>query len=289
MTVTQPISYLVNLERAVDRLEYVRDELARLVPGMALCRVRAIDIRAESWSPPKRYQAGRWRSDRWALGPSDMEIFASHADGWRRIAKSGVPGIVLEDDLLFSEHFGSALESLDASRPRGIVKLDGVAKPILLGEAKALGEGFSLRAINTIAPSCAAYWIDPNTAGALFDTHRIERTVDDFLFDPYPQDRGARGHGQPVFQIEPAVAVQGQFGRFRDAAREFPDCVRGTVRSDVSLRKKPGEIAGPLPYRIWKEARRWRARWRDRQREAAILSVGGRLGPPMSPDDLIWT
>jgi GR25 family glycosyltransferase involved in LPS biosynthesis len=39
------------------------------------------------------------------FSPSDIEIFKSHIDCWKKISLSGEVGIVLEDDLIFFKEF----------------------------------------------------------------------------------------------------------------------------------------------------------------------------------------
>lgn len=280
-------AYLINLDRARDRRDYILSELSRLLPDMTVERAMCVDIKAKDWAPPSFVKPGRWNSDRWSLTPSDIEIFRSHIDCWEKIAASGQPGLVLEDDLLFANDFGRVVQQLEHKGIRGIVRLDAVQTSLVLGTPQPIGDGCVLTPAKSLAASAAAYMLDPQTAAALVRDVRIERTVDDFLFDPTPKDRGARGHGLPIMQMEPAVAIQAQFGSFSGAEREIPEFLKMTKRTDVKTRKDRSYIGPPL-YRLRKELLRFAYRFRLSGRIKSAEQQGGRWGIPALHADLSW-
>ena len=108
--------YLINLERSIDRRSHMLSELAKFLPEIPIERALCRDIKNTDWSMPEGIQPGYWKSDRWALGPSDIEIFRSHIDCWKKISESGQIGIVLEDDLIFSENFQDFIEILKVEK-----------------------------------------------------------------------------------------------------------------------------------------------------------------------------
>ena len=279
--------FLINLDRAPDRRAHMLSELSRLLPDIEVQRALCVDIKAPDWTPPAEFTPGRWMSDRWDLPASDIEIFRSHMDCWKRIAASGQPGLVLEDDLLFSDDFGRIASELMANAPKGIVRLDAVATPMLRRTGTATDGGYQLNQIKTLAPSAAAYVVDPDTAADMAATARIERTVDDYLFDPDPAARGARGHTHPIYQIEPAVAVQAQFGSYADSSRDIPDFLKATKRTDARTRKDR-RFSGPLLYRLRKEI----LRMRHRKKAAAEIKKADqskyRWGRPDLNKQLRW-
>ncbi|WP_171181211.1 glycosyltransferase family 25 protein [Ruegeria sp. HKCCD8929] len=280
-------AYLINLERAQDRHDYILSELSRLLPDIKVERALCIDIKVSGWKPPSFVKPGRWKSDRWSLTPSDIEIFRSHLDCWEKIAASGRPGLVLEDDLLFADDFGRVAGHLEQSGIHGIVRLDAVQSPLILGKPAPSVDGYSLTPALSLTASAAAYLLDPQSAASLARDARIERTVDDFLFDPTPKDRGARGHGLPILQLEPAIAIQAQFGSFSSADREIPEFLKMTKRTDVKTRKDRS-YTGPLLYRLRKEVLRFAYRFRRAGRIKKIEKKGGRWGMPMLHPDLQW-
>jgi len=281
------IAYLINLDRASDRRDYMIEELSRLLPNMPVERAMCIDIKSADWVRPSFVQSGRWKSDRWSLGPSDIEIFRSHIDCWQKIAASGETGLVLEDDLLFSKKFGHAIKQLETAQLQGIVHLDGTGQPLILRNATTHLIDFSLCPVGTITASAAAYILNPKTAATLIENAKIERTVDDYLFDPTPSDRGTDGHGLPIFQLEPIVTIQAQFGTFADPVRLVPEFIKATKRVDANKRRDP-KIIGPRLYRLRKEMLRALYRHRLAQRKRSTISKGGRWAVPELCYDLRW-
>lgn len=279
--------YLINLDRAVDRREHMMQELSRLTPDLDVERALCVDIKAEGWSAPSSIKPGRWKSDRWSLSSSDIEIFRSHIDCWEKIAASGEAGLILEDDLLFAESFTDAIGSLRKNNPLGIIHLDATPTPFLMGAIEQQMGGFTLRAIESLTASAAAYYMCAETASRLIENVDIERTVDDFLFDPTPSDRGARGHGLPILQLEPIVAVQAQFATYSKAERAVPSFLEVTKRDDVSSRKNR-EFVGPLPYRLRKEILRSLYRPRLKKRIQSATLDGGRWDSAELPEDFTW-
>lgn len=278
---------LINLDRAGDRRDHMMKELSRLVPDVLVERAMCIDVKAPGWSVPAFVIPGRWRSDRWSLGPSDIEIFRSHIDCWEKIAASGEAGVVLEDDLLFSDDFASAILKLKAAQVRGIVRLDGVGRRLILGKAETHLDSFTLCPVGSLAASAGAYMLDPKTAAELVGKARIERTVDDYLFDPTPSDRGARGHGLTILQLEPVIAIQAQFGKFANPMREVPSFLETTKRVDAQKRKSR-VFLGPWPYRVRKEMLRALYRRHLSRRIQSAISNGGRWAAPDLCPDLSW-
>ncbi len=246
-----------------------------------------VDIKAPGWAAPTFVRPGRWKSDRWSLGPSDIEIFRSHIDCWEKIAASGEAGVVLEDDLLFSDDFARAISELKAVQVRGLVRLDGINRPQILKKAVMHLDKFTLCPVGSLVASAAAYMLDPKTAAELVAKVKIERTVDDYLFDPTSSDRGAKGHNLTILQLEPIVTVQAQFGKYADQRREVPHFLKTTKRVDAPKRKSRIYL-GPWPYRVRKEILRAIYRRRLSQRIEGVISNGGRWDKPDLCADLIW-
>lgn len=279
--------YLINLERSVDRRNHMFSELSKLAPGITINRAACRDIKDANWSIPKDIQKGRWSSDRWALSPSDIEIFKSHIDCWKKISLSGEIGIVLEDDLIFSKSFTKIIESLKTKNLNGIIRLDGVNLPLLMSKPVTISNEFSISKVNSIAASAAAYAVDSNTAEKLISNIRVERTLDDYLFDPKPSDRGARGHLLPIYQIEPITLVQAQFGNYSDKSSKIPDFLKITKRVDVK-RRRSKSLRGPILYRFKKQILRMVYKNRLKKYKKDITNKGGEWKVPTLSNDLTW-
>lgn len=279
--------YLINLERSVDRRNHMLSELSELAPGITITRAACRDIKDANWSIPKDIKKGRWSSDRWALSPSDIEIFKSHIDCWKKISLSGEIGIVLEDDLIFSKSFTKIIESLKTKNLNGIIRLDGVNLPLLMSKPITISNEFSISKVNSIAASAAAYAVDSYTAEKLISNIRVERTLDDYLFDPKPSDRGARGHMLPIYQIEPITLVQAQFGNYSDKSSKIPDFLKITKRVDVK-RRRSKFLQGPILYRFKKQILRMVYKNRLKKYKKDITNKGGEWKVPTLSNDLSW-
>ena len=279
--------YLINLERSIDRRSHMFSQLAKFLPEIPIERALCKDIKNTDWSMPEGIQPGYWKSDRWALAPSDIEIFRSHIDCWKKISESGQIGIVLEDDLIFSENFQDFIEILKVENLDGIIRLDGVNLPLLIDKYIKTNNKFSISKVNSIVASAAAYALDPVTAEKLVANVKVERTVDDYLFDPTPKDRGAKGHGLPIYQLEPIIVVQAQFGTYSDVSRKAPAFLEVTKRVDVKHRKLRS-LQGPMLYRFKKEIIRIIYKYRLKKRKKNILANMGEWSKPLLSKDLTW-
>jgi hypothetical protein len=129
--------------------------------------------------------------------------------------------------------------------------------------------------------------LDSGTAAKLAADARTERTLDDYLFDPYPSERGASGHGLDIFQLEPVIALQGQFGTFNSPSRDMPDFLLVTKRIDVASRKNK-EFRGPFLYRLKKEFLRAKHRRAQATRVHDVLAKGGTHRTIETAFDLRW-
>lgn len=279
--------YLINLERSVDRRSHMIKELEKLIPNVSINRALCVDIKNANWTMPDNIRPGRWSSDRWALSPSDVEIFRSHMDCWKKISKSGQMGIILEDDLLFSNDFGQVIKILENENLTGIVRLDGVNLPLIINKPTKITENITISKIDSIAASAAAYSLDPITATNLLLKAKVVRTVDDYLFDPATVSKGAKGHGLPIYQIEPIITVQAQFGIYSDKSHKIPEFLKLTKRVDVKSRKSRS-LSEPILYRFKKEIIRIIYRYRLKSLKKDNINNGGACRVPRLSKDLSW-
>ncbi|MDB4045793.1 glycosyltransferase family 25 protein [Amylibacter sp.] len=279
--------YLINLETSSDRRAHMYNELKRLVPTIQIKRALCVDIKNNDWSTPKNIKPGKWQSDRWALGPSDIEIFRSHQYCWNKIAASKEMGIILEDDLLFSNNFPKILKFLTKLKINGIFKLDGVNLPLLINKPTMISENVQISKFKTIAVSAAAYAIDPQTAKELSGLAKINRTVDDYLFDPAQTSRNAQRHCLPIFQVEPVCAAQAQFGAYFDKTRQIPSFLEVTKRADAKSHKSR-LLSGPILYRFKKEIIRTIYKYKLQKYKKNIIAKNSSWRSPRLSKDLVW-
>ena len=120
--------YVISLDRAPERREHMRAQMARF--GLAHEIVRAVDGREPIEGLERIYDRRRrqrtYGSD---LTPAEIACCLSHLEACRRIAESeaGI-GLVLEDDVVLSDAVAPVLADLAGLAPRGfdVVRLAGL-------------------------------------------------------------------------------------------------------------------------------------------------------------------
>lgn len=274
MTRQIPI-FAINLDRAPERMGFIRRQFDAVGLESALIRFPAQDAQDRSFSAPG-YAPGNWR-DRWSLRRSEQGVFESHRGVWERIATGAADGgVVCEDDILISSKLPDALDDLDFDR-HGIVKLDGFSAVRRYGPAIDMGR-FSVRGILEPVPSAACYALSLEAARRLLaDSERYCTTLDDFVFKRRP--------GLTPVQLFPAVAVQGMCVTATNAARVPEPVLQSEREAGETSRDRTDK--GPRLYRLAKEGRRtgeslWRIFGADRRLRAA----GGLIASPVLASDL---
>jgi len=112
----EPTVYYINLDRSQDRLENMlkQEKKTKLV----FKRITAIDGKELSHQD-KKEQCTAFA--RYFCTPSIIGCFLSHRKAWQEIAKSGAPGVVLEDDCVlrkdFSERVREILDEINVKEP----------------------------------------------------------------------------------------------------------------------------------------------------------------------------
>lgn len=189
--------YVINLDRAIDRLAAVTVEFSRI--GVAFERVAGVDARAGAPFA--------------ALPLTEAEVccFLSHRRCWEIIADGPDQyGVVFEDDVVFSHDAGSMLVDdswvpLDAD----LVKIETFYNRVRVGSRHTPAKnGYSVtRLFGQHLGSCG-YLISKGAARRLLkSTMRLKAPVDVALFSP-GQMTSARNN---IYQLMPALCVQALF------------------------------------------------------------------------------
>ena len=120
--------FLINLDRAVDRLAAMQHKLGRI--GLYAERVSALDGAVIEFPIPDfnevafRFKHGRWRN------PAEVGCYLSHIECARRLLASNSEfALVLEDDLEFSGDFAELLDAaLQQNEKWDILRLSTVSR-----------------------------------------------------------------------------------------------------------------------------------------------------------------
>lgn len=198
-------AYVINLDRAADRLEHVRREFDRY--GLEFVRVSAVDkiLIADDELHERELTTGRpWSK-------SQMAVLRSHMAVWKLIAEGSHPsGAVFEDDVHFTPNI---VKALDAVRPlpdeADLVRCETTLQSMRL-ERKPIFEadGLALHRTRHGAWGAAAYILRRGTAERLLAAPEIQLApIDWMLF----HDSCAVARSLNVLQYVPAPSVQDQY------------------------------------------------------------------------------
>jgi glycosyl transferase, family 25 len=210
--------YLINLDRHLDRLAHMREQLARI----AFERVEAID---GTNHPPTTQGLSRY----------ELACLESHRIGWRRFL-SGLDrhACFLEDDLHIWPTF-SALVSDAAWIPKDAhsVKLDTYFQEVKLGDKRAVFDGRQVARLYTRHQSSAAYLLTREGAARYLELTANPSLPADYSLFP----RNPRRIGLCIYQLIPAIAIQDHLRRPEDGARAFATAMAAGGRSEPQPRR----------------------------------------------------
>ncbi|QOF71264.1 glycosyltransferase family 25 protein [Aminobacter sp. SR38] len=193
--------FVINLERETGRLGWMTTAFRRM--GLGFERFSAIDKTALDDDIINRLVLRNHHN--WS--PGEVACFMSHIAVWRRIAEgSDRHAVVLEDDVYFSRDAADFLSD-DAWIPAGVdlIKLETTLNPVLVGRRGGKIKTHRLLPLYSFHNGAATYAISRRLAAQLVtQASRIDRPVDDFLFD-------MTRHETPCWQLSPAISIQEMF------------------------------------------------------------------------------
>jgi glycosyl transferase family 25 len=186
-------AYLINLDRATERLATFRQQAERI--GLAFERIPAVDAATIVAVPPGMF-------------PPAVACFASHRVAWQKLVDGDEAWCaVFEDDVHLSPDVVGLLAD-ERWIPRGaaLIKLETFSYPIKVRrKGVAVGSRRQLHELLTYHCGTGGYVIGRDCARKLLAvTAGMERPVDDVMFDPAV----ARALDLAVLQLVPAVCVQ---------------------------------------------------------------------------------
>lgn len=159
-------TWVINLDRAPDRLARVREQLERL--RMPFTRLPAVDARA--FTPQQRAlldEAAFHRRHGMTPLPGELGCYLSHIEVMRRFLASGAgAALVLEDDVRLHDTLPAVVTALMAQRDRwDVVKLSAVhsGTPVAVAD---LGQGHALAVMLSKCTGSSAYLMNRRAAEA---------------------------------------------------------------------------------------------------------------------------
>jgi glycosyl transferase family 25 len=198
-----PHIYLINLDRDTERLAYMANQLAAL--GLPFDRVSAVHGTAmPDWLRP--FFLDTDGDIPTGLSPGEVGCYASHLMLMRRIAESGEPALVLEDDIRIEPELPELLRRIHLLPPGwDIVRLSN-STSLRSFPVASLHEQYRAVKYSRVPPSTGAYLISPDGARK-FLAYRGTRHL------PVDQDlRRTWEHGLATYGILPCPVVRDAFG-----------------------------------------------------------------------------
>jgi len=234
---------VINLDRSPDRLQHMRTVFGE--QGLAFERVPAIDAKTLSEAEIARWRQGT--PNFYELGSGEVGCFLSHRKCWEMAAANPEPFTVICEDDIFLGRNAAAVLSDHRWIPAhaGIVKLEASRHKVLLGKDKAAEiDGRSLHLLLRDFTAAGCYLVSRQCAARLVAaTETFCDPVDQYLFN----GNLPHSHGEPVFQLVPAVAIQEFFLR-NPSDMTLGSALRGERRAKrrTGFEKIRREIARPF-------------------------------------------
>ncbi len=186
---------IINLARSTERMNFQRSQMAAL--GLACRRVEAVTADKAAQARPKSYWE-RWERP---MRPAERACLLSHVAAWERVAETGRPALILEDDAVLSRRVPAVLAALEAMPGLDHVTLEVRKRRKLLGRAaRPVVPGVVLRQLYQDRSGAAAYVLSPLGAAKLLARAERGGALADALI--------CRSYELESWQVEPACAVQ---------------------------------------------------------------------------------
>ena len=221
-------AYLINLDRAADRLAHMRREFAAV--GLEFERVPAIDGATLGADIVEDFRRNRTESKPDGWMPPEIGCFLGHFETWTRVAQGADEwAAVFEDDVHLSKDVSALLATTDwIPSNADIVRLEGNRSMRLAnGRALKVAPGRKVYRALSGTPGSAGYVLSRDIAAWLLEVPpRLHSIPDVFLFKPKVS---AVARKLRRYQIVPALCIQDEvLHRGRNAQMKSEIRVRNT-------------------------------------------------------------
>ncbi|MGN7869777.1 glycosyltransferase family 25 protein [Paracoccus sp. 22332] len=174
--------FLINMDRAPDRLAAMRDKLARA--DLPFCRIVGVDGRALTYPIPEFSERGYRLLHGRRTSPAEIGCYLSHVAAARAFLESDADlALILEDDVSFQPDFLDTLDRAAMHRDLwNLLRLTTVNRGRRF-RARDLGKGWSLAITLTREKGAGAYVIDRRAAEWIATDLLPMRLAFDIAFD----------------------------------------------------------------------------------------------------------
>jgi glycosyl transferase, family 25 len=253
-------SYLINLDRSPERLQFFTGQAAR--SGFAFERIAAVDGRQMSDAERARVVSPQYEFQ--PLNPGEIAVFMSHRVAWQRLLDSGeARAAVFEDDVVLSARSGVLLQALgQADWTADLVKLETTDRRVVLQAPTVHLDGHAvLRPLCSWHGGAAGYVIRREAAARLLQaTWPLADPVDQVLFNPMSRISASLR----LLQLCPALCIQkdildkGQAG--------------GAFATTIDRHQTRGRL---IRHGVWIDLKRAWTKHRERARRGRLARMPG--------------
>ena len=252
---------VINLARSAERMAFQRRQLSAL--GLAGERLEAVAAEEASSRRPESY----WQGWERPLRPAERACLLSHVAAWERIAATGRPALVLEDDAVLSRRVPALLAALDTLPGLDHVTLEVRGRRKLLGdETRPVAAGLRLVRLWQDRTGAAAYVLWPSGADKLLARAEGGAALADAMI--------CRAQELSSWQAEPACAIQ------LDRCARYGLPVPLETRSTIDGEGRPDGTPGQRLRRI---ASQLRMGWR----QLSLIGRATRREVALDPADFL--
>ena len=219
--------YIINLDKDVHRLIWMEQQLA--AQKLQYSRIAAVNGHQRQGGHQDLYRSNSLRSN---LGAAETGCFQSHANAWRRIAKSpSEHAVVLEDDVHISDDFGDLIRSISVDPNEFCIhKLETYCAYVTMERRPSYAaRNRKAHILETNHGGAGAYILNKRTASRLLGyLDSFQGALDTELFDP--QRRTIKN--LKIYQWSPAPCVQDFLMEKSEYKKGFVSNI-GMERADV--------------------------------------------------------
>lgn len=198
------LSFLINLDRSLERLEFFTEQASRL--GVTFERISAVDGRLLSAEQLQQAVADRFEFQ--PLNRGEIGLFMSHKLAWQKLVDSGEPhAAVFEDDVVLSPRMKAVMQSIDGElRDFDVIKLETTLRRVVCRRAEQrLSCGNTLRQLLSWHGGTAGYVVSAGCARRLLKLReKLADPIDQVMFNPM----SAVSSQLRILQLEPAACIQ---------------------------------------------------------------------------------
>jgi glycosyl transferase family 25 len=246
-------SYLINLDRSTERLEFFTRQAELL--GIPIERISAVEGRR--LSPEDLASAVSATFEFQPINAGEIGLFMSHKLAWQKLLASGEPhAAVFEDDAVMAPTMKSVMKAIDLEvADFDVIKLETTLRQVVCRkEHQSLSCGSVLQRLLSWHGGTAGYVISAPCARRLLSLkEKLADPIDQVMFNPM----SVVSSQLRILQLNPAACIQKDILDKSDSA-VFGTTIDRNLTSGKLFRHGPLiDIRRMIKKQIERQRRRW--------------------------------